>query len=173
MSESLKFEFRDLSHEELIRYAEFLLIHYRLVDAYWFLKVEDFLGLDVATRLNEEIWAKLGEVSAIDIMKYMGIEKGGLKEVLQALKYFPWTVIASWKIVQLTDRRAVVLAEICPPQVARTKNNRKIFACKSMEQKCLENFAKMFNHHIKVKCHYAPPDAKPPDHWCRWEFTLE
>jgi hypothetical protein len=38
MDESLRFEF---SPEKSVKYAEFLLRHYRLVDAYWFLKVED------------------------------------------------------------------------------------------------------------------------------------
>ena len=95
MEQPLRFEFRELTNEKLIKYAEFLLRHFRLVDAYWFLKVEDNFGLDIATRFNEEIWAKLGEVSAKDIMKYMGVEKGDLKNVLEALKYFPWVTIES------------------------------------------------------------------------------
>lgn len=127
----------------------------------------------MATRFNEEVWAKLGEVSAKDIMKYMGVEKGDLKSMLEALKYFPWTIIASWKILEYSDKRAVILAERCPPQEARMKNGRPTFACKAMEQKFYENFAKVFNSSIKVKCHHAPPDPKPQDYWCKWEFTLE
>ena len=173
MEQPLRFEFKEISREKLIKYAEFLLRHYRLVDAYWFLKVEDNFGLDVSTRFNEEIWAKLGEVSAKDIMKYMGVEKGDLKNVLEALKYFPWTIIASWKVIELSDRRAVILADKCPPQEARMKSGRKLFACKAVEQICLENFAKVFNNSIKVKCHHAPPDPKPQDYWCKWEFTSE
>jgi len=173
MAQPLRFEFRELSHEKLLEYAEFLLRHYRLVDAYWFLKVEDNFGLDVATRFNEEVWAKLGEVSAKDIMKYMGVEKGDLKSMLEALKYFPWSIIASWKIIKYSDKSAVILAESCPPQEARMKSGRKLFACKTMQQKFYENFAKVFNNSIKVKCHHAPPDPKPQDHWCKWEFILE
>jgi len=173
MEQPLRFEFKELGHEKLIKYAEFLLRHYRLVDAYWFLKVEDNFGLDIATRLNEEIWGKLGEVSAKDIMKYMGVEKGDLKNVLEALRYFPWTVIANWKIVEYSDKRAVILADRCSPQEARMKSGRKLFACKAMEKRFFENFAKVFNNSIQVKCHHAPLDPKPQDCWCKWEFILE
>jgi hypothetical protein len=173
MEQPLRFKFREIGHEKLINYAEFLLRQYRLVDAYWFLKVEDNLGLDMATRFNEEVWMKLGEVSARDIMKYMGVEKGGLKNILDALKYFPWTIIANWKIIEYSDTRAVIAADRCPPQEARVKNGRKLFACKTMEWRFFENFAKVFNSNIKVKCHHAPPDHKTQDYWCEWEFTLE
>jgi len=173
MNQPLRFEFRELNHGKLTAYTDFLLRHYRLVDAYWFLKVEDNFGLDVATRFNEEIWGKLGEISAKDIVKCMGVEKGDLKNMVEALKYFPWTVIARWKIVEYSDKRAVILAERCPPQEARMKSGRKLFACKAMEQRFFENFAKVFNNRIKVKCHHAPPDPKPQVCWCKWEFALE
>ncbi|MGB9659343.1 MAG: DUF6125 family protein [Nitrososphaerales archaeon] len=173
MEQPLGFNFRELSHEKLIKYAEFLLRQYRLVDAHWFLKVEDNFGLDLASKFNEEIWAKLGEVSAKDIIRYIGVEKGDLKSVLEALKYFPWTIIASWKITEFSDKRAVILAERCPPQESRLKSGRKIFACKAMQQSFFENFVKIFNSSIKVRCHNAPPDPKPQGYWCKWELILE
>lgn len=170
---SLRFEFRALSYEKLLRYIEFLLRHYRLVDAYWFLKVEDNFGLNIATRFNEEVWAKLGEVSAKDIMKYMGVERGDLNSLLEALKYFPWTIIADWKIIEHSSKRAVISAVRCPPQEARAKSSREPFACKAMEQRFFENFAKVFNNNIEVKCHSAPPDPKVQGCWCEWEFILK
>jgi hypothetical protein len=172
MNQPLRFELGDIGHEKLLRYAALLLRHYRLVDAYWFLKVEDNFGLDVAQSFNEEIWAKLGEISAKDIIKYMGVGSGGLENFLEALKYFPWTVIATWKIEEHSDKRVVIKAERCPPQEARVRNGRKIFACKTMEKKFFENFAKIFHKNIKVKCHHAPPDPKPQSCWCTWEFIL-
>jgi hypothetical protein len=173
MAQHLRFEFEELSHNQLLKYTKLLLRHYRLIDAYWFLKVEDSCGLETATRFNEEIWAKLGEVSAKDIMKYINVGKGDLKTLLEALKYFPWTIIANWKVAEYSDRRVVILADKCPPQEARMKSGRKLLACKAMEQRLYENFAKVFNNSIKVKCHNAPPDPKPRDCWCRWEFILE
>jgi len=67
----------------------------------------------------------------------------------------------------------VILADRCPPQEARVKSGRGVFACKVMQQSLYENFARMFNDGIKVKCHHAPPDPKPKDYWCKWEFILE
>jgi hypothetical protein len=175
MNKPLKLEFEKFNRRKLINYVQFLLRHYRLVDANWFLKVEDNFGLDVAVRFNEEIWARLGEVSAKDVIKYMGVEEGGLKNVLEALRYFPWTVIASWRIVSAgrLNKRVVITADRCPPQEARVKSGRDLFACKAMELKCLESFVKIFNRDAKVICHYAPPDPKPQDGWCEWEITLD
>jgi len=146
MEQPLRIEFKELGNEKLIRYAEFLLRHF---------------------------WAKLGEVTARDLMKYMGLEKGDLKCILEALRYIPWTIIADWKVNEHSDNRAVISAERCPPQEARVKHGREVFACKAMEQGFYESFARVFNSGVKVKCHHAPPDPKPQDHWCRWEFILE
>lgn len=173
MSQPLRFEFEDLSHERLLNYAKFLLRHYRLVDAYWFLKVEDNYGLEVATKFNEEIWAKLGEVSAKDIKKYLGVEGSDLKTIVEAVKYFPWTIIANWRVLELDEKRAVLIADKCPPQEARLRAGKQPFACKAMEQKLYENFVKVFNERVKVKCHTAPPDPKPEEYWCKWEFIVE
>ena len=173
MEKSLSFKFEDLPREKLIKYAEFLLRHYRLVDAYWFLKVEDNLGLKTSTKFNEEIWTKLAEVSARDIMKYMGVKKGNLNNLIEAIKYFPWTIIANWKIEEQSSERVVIYADKCPPQEARMKMGKKVFGCKDMELRLYKNFAKMFNSKIKVKCLNAPPDPKPDDCWCKFEFTLK
>jgi hypothetical protein len=58
--------------------------------------VEDNLGLKTSTRFNKEIWKKLAEISARDIMEYMGIRKDDLKKnLIKAIKYFPWTIITN------------------------------------------------------------------------------
>ena len=67
------------SLEVMRKYLEFLLWHYRLVDALWFLKVEERFGTSEAVRMNEEIWSKIGEIAARDLKKYFNIGRG-LKE---------------------------------------------------------------------------------------------
>ena len=54
----------DLKPEEKDEYISFLLRQYRLVDALWFLAVEDRFGLDAAVELNEKIWEDMGRRSA-------------------------------------------------------------------------------------------------------------
>ena len=54
----------DLKLEEKDEYISFLLRQYRLVDALWFLAVEDRFGLDAAVELNEKIWEDMGRRSA-------------------------------------------------------------------------------------------------------------
>ena len=55
--------FKGMEREELLTYLEFLLRSYRLVDAFWFLKVEEAYGRRKAEALNEEVWAQVGSMT--------------------------------------------------------------------------------------------------------------
>ena len=44
--------FEDMEANQLKDYLEFLLWHYRLADAFWFLNVEDKYGVATAEKLN-------------------------------------------------------------------------------------------------------------------------
>ena len=48
--------FKGMDREELLKYLEFLLRNYRLVDAFWFLKVEEAYDRRKAEKLNEEVF---------------------------------------------------------------------------------------------------------------------
>lgn len=166
---------RDLSKmgkDELEGYANFLLWQYRLVDALWFLAVEDKFGLDAAVNLNEEIWGKIATMAARDIKKRFCIRGRGLSDIIEALSYFPWAIITGYKIVKKTENRAVLFVPSCPPQEARLRHGRAEFPCKKMHSAALANFAKVINEKVKLKCHFAPPDPHPEDIWCEWEFQL-
>ncbi|NHW44297.1 MAG: hypothetical protein HA491_00935 [Candidatus Verstraetearchaeota archaeon] len=60
-----------------------------MVNALWFLAVEDRFGLEAAVELNEKVWEEMGGRSAREIKKRFEIKEGGLKGFLRAIKYFP------------------------------------------------------------------------------------
>lgn len=166
---------RDLSKmrkDELEEYTSFLLWQYRLVDALWFLAVEDTFGLDAAVSLNEGIWGKIAAMAAKDIKGRFDVKGRGVPAIMEALSYFPWAIITGYEVVEKTENKALLRVSNCPPQEARLRHGRGEFPCKKMHSVVFVNFAKVFNEKVKLKCRYAPPDPHPKDVWCEWEFEL-
>ena len=56
------------------------------------------------------MWAKLAEVSASDILRYMGIEKDNLNNLIEVIEYFPWTIMANWTIKEISNERVLISA---------------------------------------------------------------
>ncbi|MEM0203527.1 MAG: DUF6125 family protein [Archaeoglobaceae archaeon] len=150
-------------------YVDFLLRQYRLVDALWFLAVEDEFGLENAVRLNEKIWEEIGGRSAREIKKRFGINENGLEGFEKAIKLFPWCKILGYEFEKLEDR-LIIRVKNCLPQIARIRSGRAIFPCREMHFREFRAFAKEIDERIEVKCVYAPPEIR--DYFCEWEFRL-
>jgi hypothetical protein len=163
--------FKEMDRESLLTYLEFLLTEHRVVDAFWFLTVEENYGRPVAEKINEEVWARIVPMSIRDLKSFFRIEGGGLEAMERALRLFPWTTIGDHQI-RRTDRELVLTAPRCPPQIARVKRGLGEYACKEMHQRVFANTAKEIDPCIRVTCDFAPPDAHPEDLFCRWRFSI-
>ena len=153
-------------------YLDFLLWHYKVIDAFWYINAEAAYGAGAADSLNEAVWGKAAQLAARQIRaRFLPQDLRGLDGFAAALRYFPWAVIAGYEIRREQDCIRICVAD-CPSQEGRKRHGKGEYACKAMHMAEFSVFSHEIDPAIQVECLFAPPDPHPEDCYCCWRFFV-
>lgn len=146
------------------------------VDGLYFLGIEEKFGTDAATEIDANCWKILAKIEAKDLKRTLGIEKvEDAETLLYLLRNTSWALYQTKKGVEIDDSKKIGTFRVisCRVQEARQRKGLPIFPCKKVRFGYLKSFAEELNPNFEVICKSCPPDPKPPDYWCEWEFKLK
>jgi DNA-binding helix-hairpin-helix protein with protein kinase domain len=110
-------------------------------------------------------------VEARELKNLLHIEKNDVPALMYALRNTSWSLYQEEKQIEESPTVGVYRVTKCRVQETRINKKFDVFPCKGVRFSYLKAFVEEFNPSIKVNCRFAPPEARPKNVWCEWEFN--
>jgi len=160
-----------MTKQQLLEVLRLFSRNWITLDGLWFSLVEDTFGLEAALDLDLQMWERHALIEARRIKKHLGIQGGGVKGVLKALRFMTFDVTMPFSYSLDGPHEATLWITTCKPQEARIRTGRGEFPCKEVGRACYATVAGVIDSDVRAECVFCPPDPHPPDVWCKWKFT--
>lgn len=142
------------------------------IDGLYFLGIEEKFGTKAATQIDTNCWKLLGKLEARELKDLLHIEKSDVPSLMYALRNTGWSLYQEEKQVEESSSKGIYRVTKCRVQETRISKALGVFPCKNVRFSYLKAFVEEFNPNIKVNCRVAPPDKRPNNIWCEWEFSV-
>jgi hypothetical protein len=142
------------------------------VDGLYFLGIEGRFGTEAATEIDAGCWEIMGRIEARHLRDILEIKKIDPKSLIYLLRNTSWALDILEKRTEITEKKAVFGVTKCGTQLTRMKKGLEVFPCKKVRFGYLKSFAQELNPKIEIICKVCPPDKRPPNIWCEWEFKF-
>ena len=142
------------------------------VDGLYFLGIENKFGTEAATEIDAGCWEVMGKIEARHLRDILEIKKIDPKSLSYILRNTGWALDILEKETEITERNSVFRVTKCGTQLTRIKKGLEVFPCKKVRFGYLRSFARELNPEIETICRACPPDERPPNLWCEWEFRF-
>lgn len=142
------------------------------VDGLYFLGIEEHFGTQPATEIDANCWSIMGKIEARELKETLKVENYGITDLIRTLRNTSWALYQAEKESETSIHRGVFRVTRCRTQETRIERGLGEFPCKAVRLGYLRSFVGEFNPEIKVVCKTCPPDDRPRNVWCEWEFSL-
>ncbi len=143
------------------------------VDGLYFLGIEDKFGTEAATNIDAGCWQTMGKIEARQLRDILNIKEIDPKSFIYMLRNTSWALDIWEKETEVTGQKALFRVTKCGTQLTRLKKGLDVFPCKQVRFGYLRNFAQELNPEVETVCRICPPDDRPSDLWCEWEFRFQ
>ncbi len=166
-------EIEDLSREQLLALAEAYARQVMAVDGYWFMAVEEKDGHRAAYDMDCAVWEKAAPYEARKVARALGIDPTeGIAALLEVIKFCPTWYALGTEVSLEAPNRGLLTVRGCSVQKHRANKGLEEFACKEIGVLITNAYGKALNPQVKVTCKVCPPDPRPTNIWCQWQFEL-
>jgi hypothetical protein len=162
-----------LSREELTAWLQDAAKLWLAHDGLWFQAVEQAHGQQQAIVHDATAWSQFSPLEAKRIMSRLGIAPGGgIPALVTCLQHRLYAILNRQTVVEQSRGRCVFRMLTCRVQDARQRKQLAPFPCREVGLIEYTTFAQTIDPRIRTRCIACPPDDRPAEWWCTWEFTL-